>query len=475
MSRPTDWEEVFGFGDPTPGDPYSIRSVATSWSGLADDAEYAETKLNQLLGDEAISGWIGEAGSTFREKSYDLPGQLTKCKNSYRMASEAMSWWADKLDGHQYDADRALDDGRAAKHELDSANATLDDASGSGVLAYLKKYGDGDPPEGVDKPSDSAISSARNNLSSAQGAVHSAQSKLDAARKLAADAGDLREDDGKETADKIREASDAGIEERSWWEKAKDWVEEAWDILIEICKIVVLVLGIVALIIGGPLAWVVFAAAVLVLADTIMKYLNGECGLMDVLLAAVDCIPGTKGLTSLAKLGKLAKGAKGLMGAKGGLKALTVGLKDIKVAKAATKISGETEGVAKKVLTLKRKPTWTAAQNAEFDKKLAQLQNLAKQGKLQHVGATAMESRISGLRKIFLNSTGLTKAQAAGKDVDHIHDLQLGGKNFPGGLGDISNLQLLDLSVNRSVGAQIRNQLKNFNIGDIFDGIDVVP
>lgn len=327
MSRPTDWQEVFGFDDPTPGDPYEIKRVSTSWSDLSDDAEYAEGKLRQLLGDPAISGWIGEAGDAFREKSFDLPGQLEKCKNSYALASSAMATWSSDLDGHQTDADNALADGREAKKELDSANATLDSASGSNILDYLDKYGSGEPPEGVDKPTPEQISNARHNLSSAQGAVSSAQGKLDAARKLASDAGSLREDDGKKCADKIREASDAGIEERSWWEKVKDAVAEAWDVLVEICKIVVLVLGIVALILGGPLAWVVLAAALVVLADTLIKYAKGEASLLDVALAALDCIPGAKGLTSVAKLAKMAKAGKSAIAAKGTVAAVSAAIK----------------------------------------------------------------------------------------------------------------------------------------------------
>ena len=40
------------------------------------------------------------------------------------------------------------------------------------------------------------------------------------------------------------------------------------------------------------------------------------------------------------------------------------------------------------------------------------------------------------------------------QDVDHVKDLQLGGDNGS------SNLQGLDMSVNRSFGAQIQNQIK---------------
>jgi hypothetical protein len=128
------------------------------------------------------------------------------------------------------------------------------------------------------------------------------------------DAKGLREADGRTAAGKIGEASDAGIPERSRWEKFKDWAAQAWDVIVTIAKVVVAVLGVVALIIGGPIAWVVFAAALVVLADTIMKYLQGKASLWDVAFAALSCIPGTKGLTTLAEL-KTAFAAGGLLGA----------------------------------------------------------------------------------------------------------------------------------------------------------------
>ncbi|MFC9686249.1 DUF6531 domain-containing protein [Streptomyces sp. NPDC056948] len=88
------------------------------------------------------------------------------------------------------------------------------------------------------------------------------------------------------------------------------------------CKVVVAVVGIVAMIIGGPiLGAIVLIAAAVVLADTLYKYSKGQASLWDVGLAALDCIPGMKGLTTL---GKLAKGAKAL--GKGGLKAMAKGL-----------------------------------------------------------------------------------------------------------------------------------------------------
>jgi len=363
VTRPSDWDSVFGISDPTPGDPWSIRRMQRSWSDLADDAEAAESKLRQLLGDAAISGWIGEGGDAFRQKTYDLPGQLGKCHNSYRLAADALSTWATRLETHQADADRALVQGRAAKADLDAASASVTSASGSDVLAFLERYADTQPPASVQVPSDQQIRDARARLSSAQGAQHGAQSRLDAARQLALDAGSLREEDGRTAARQIREASDAGIPERSRWEKFKDWAADAWDIIVEICKIVVLVLGVVALIIGGPLAWVVFAAALLVLADTIMKYLKGEASLWDVALAALSCIPCTKGLTTLSELsaafrsgGMLGAGAHLLSAGKTALAEMAQGLRAL-AARGAEGYSG---------LVMRMRVTFHSLRGGEF-------------------------------------------------------------------------------------------------------------
>ncbi|WP_310962035.1 hypothetical protein [Nocardioides terrisoli] len=322
MVRPSDWQVVFGFGDPTPGDPYSIRAVARRWSGIAESAGYAETRLRGLLGDEAFASWIGKAGEKFRSRSSDLPDQLRKTKDSYHDASGALSWWAGQLESHQGTADRALVQGRAARADLLSAQQQLSSASGSvssashaGALSFH-----GDLSSDL-APTPQQISAARGRLASAQaaeshaqGLVNDAQSRLDAARRLAVEAGHLRESDGRTAAQRLHDAADAGIKPRSFWDKVGDAIADSWHVVVAIAKVVVAVLGVVALIIGGPIAWIVFAAALIVLADTLMKYANGQASLFDVGLALLGCIPGTKGLTTLSELSTAFK-AGGMLGA----------------------------------------------------------------------------------------------------------------------------------------------------------------
>ena len=320
MTRPTDWESVFGFDDPTPGDPWASTTASRAWRDIATESHEAETTLRRLLGDHAVAAWIGRSGDSFRSHSTHLPDQLHKAYVSYDAASSALSWWSSRLSQHQHDADRALADGRAAKADLAAAQDQL-----SSAQAHVTATGrdssltySGDPAHA---PTPEAIQAALGRYHAAQeaarhagSAVGDAQSRLDAARRLAEQAGQLRREDGRTTAHRINEAADAGIKPRSWWQKAKEAIAKAWHVLVEIAKVVVLVLGVIALIVGGPLAWVVFAAALIVLADTLIKKMQGKASWGDVFLAALACIPGTKGLTSITAI-REAFAAGGMLGA----------------------------------------------------------------------------------------------------------------------------------------------------------------
>ncbi|MCZ4512346.1 DUF6531 domain-containing protein, partial [Streptomyces sp. ActVer] len=131
-----------------------------------------------------------------------------------------------------------------------------------------------------------------------------------------------REDAAGDAKRKLDEASDAGIQNRKWYEEVGDWFVDNWDTIVAVSKVVVAVLGIIAMIIGGPiLGAIVLIAALVVLADTLNKYMKGQASLLDVAFAALDCIPGMKGLTTL---GGLAKGLRtaGKLGLKGMAKGL---------------------------------------------------------------------------------------------------------------------------------------------------------
>ena len=104
---------------------------------------------------------------------------------------------------------------------------------------------------------------------------------------------------------------------------------------------------------------------------------------------------------------------------------------------------------------LKYKDGWTTAQKAEADAKVKALTE-TNTLKTQPVrSGTSASSRY----KSAYSATSVPR----GYDVDHTIDLQLGGAD------DILNMNPLDLSVNRSLGVQIKNAIKDYDIGTIFD------
>ena len=310
MTRPTDWWVLDLSRDPTPGDPYDIRSLARSVQSVAEDAEQASRDVRALAGDGAVLSWIGLAGDVFRGALDDFPGQLDKLADSYAQCSSALSVFAGELDGAQDQADRALVQGRAARADLESLQGQLAAARGAASSAGSTADALSRPPAaGAPPPDPDQVRAATRNaqaanarVSALSGSLGDAQDRLDAAKRLARQAEDLRNDAGDRAKSRLHDASDAGIEPNSWWEDFKSTAAKVWDVTITVAKIAVAVLGIVVLIIGGPLAWVVVGLSVLILADALMKVASGEGSWLDVAVAALGLIPGTKGLTSLGAL-----------------------------------------------------------------------------------------------------------------------------------------------------------------------------
>lgn len=105
-------------------------------------------------------------------------------------------------------------------------------------------------------------------------------------------------------------------------------------------------------------------------------------------------------------------------------------------------------------IELKYKDDWTAAQRAEADAKVKALSEAYTVKTSVNRSGTSASARY---KSVYGNAS-----VPSGYDVDHIIDLQLGGTD------DILNLKPLDMSVNRSLGAQIQNAIKNYPDGTVF-------
>ncbi|MGY4982890.1 DUF6531 domain-containing protein [Streptomyces sp. 900105755] len=333
--RPADWHPLDLDKDPTPGDPQRVRTLAGQLHAFADDVSDALRLVKGMAGEDTLLQWAGKSAEVFKEQFKDVPKNLKKLRKSYELCGDALADYWPKLERAQALADKALAKAKEAQSDLSSAKSRLSSADSWVTRATKEADKYKDDPTGsksdADKPDEGKVRAATRDVQSAKSAhtkaqsdVTTAQSALDAAKKMAEDARKMRDDAAGEAKRKIDEASDAGIPNRHWWQDVGHWFEDNWDTIVTVCKVVVAVVGIIAMIIGGPiLGAIVLVAALVVLADTLYKYSKGQASLWDVAFAALDCIPGGKGITSL---GKLAKGVKEMKFLKGGLKAMAESL-----------------------------------------------------------------------------------------------------------------------------------------------------
>ena len=117
--------------------------------------------------------------------------------------------------------------------------------------------------------------------------------------------------------------------------------------------------------------------------------------------------------------------------------------------KAATAALGRGAAEAGPSLRLTYKPGWTAAQRAAADAKVAALNDA-------NLIVTPVRRATASAASRYRSAGGTVPP---GSDVDHIIDLQLGGADA------IFNMGPLDFSVNRSLGAQIANQIRDLPPG----------
>jgi hypothetical protein len=121
------------------------------------------------------------------------------------------------------------------------------------------------------------------------------------------------------------------------------------------------------------------------------------------------------------------------------------------------------------VIVLKRNTKHPAG---DFRKKIKALQGLGKRGKLKKTtqinrsGKAQADYRQKIQDKINLEPDPAKRKKMQDSfdtmDADHIHELQAGGLDIA------SNMWMLDSGVNRSVGAQIMNRIKDLPNGATF-------
>jgi len=108
-------------------------------------------------------------------------------------------------------------------------------------------------------------------------------------------------------------------------------------------------------------------------------------------------------------------------------------------------------------LSLTYKPGWSAAKRTEADVKVQILND----------GETVVTQSTRSGTSAASRYRSAGNQIPAGSDVDHAIDLQLGGSDT------VSNMWPLNSSVNRSLGAQIQQQIKNIPPGTVINKVTI--
>ncbi|MFG1610038.1 hypothetical protein [Actinoplanes sp. NPDC049265] len=133
MARPGDWSALKLSGDPTPGDPDILLSVADYMDAMATNAQTADTGLGQVLKTSGEGAFVGKTADWLREQvTNEMQGFIAGVKQAFSATGPAIRTYVTALREAQSKADAALnqaagaDENRLATLKADAEAAGSD-------------------------------------------------------------------------------------------------------------------------------------------------------------------------------------------------------------------------------------------------------------------------------------------------------------------------------------------------------------
>ena len=295
-----DWGVLRLAADPAPGDPAGVRDLARRFFDEADLASRATARLRSVASSGDRLRLVGDYAASYHEALAELPGELAKIERSYRRCGEALSAFSTSLDSARSAATTALRRGQDADLRSEVARSQV-----RTLLPPDRYLPLGSPAALHDATVDAATvgldPGLRQQIRTVVQRVRYAEADRDAARRLALQAAQLRGEAEDRAAGEIG-ASSEGIRNKSWLRKAWDVATtpfRSWDGFVDFCRDLGTVLSVAALFLTGPVGWAVVAAAivlaVVVAADTYVKFRQGRASGWDLAADLVAVIPGKPG------------------------------------------------------------------------------------------------------------------------------------------------------------------------------------
>lgn len=302
------WNDVGG--NPAPGDPGQIRTVANYFGELSVSARFARRQLAALQRGELQACWTGVAADAFADELDILPADLGKLERSLDHASSTIHRWATTVDHAQSEAERRLREHDSADRELRTARyerdrereAALADAANDPVGAI------GDVLSGNNRlaPHDRRVDDAYDRVRRVRDSIDQLRDDVDATART--------------VARLLEEASRLGIRNKDFFEKFGDFLEDLRQTLIVILRVldefidlIAPFLGLALIIAGILTANPAFALAGLALATADFGVTAGRALLGDDTVTAKDLIDDAidVGLAALGVATAYASAAKG--------------------------------------------------------------------------------------------------------------------------------------------------------------------
>ncbi|WP_131770726.1 DUF6531 domain-containing protein, partial [Candidatus Protofrankia californiensis] len=333
----SDWGVLELDGDPTPGDPDAVRTMAARLRERAELAQSNTTRLRAIAGGGGDLRMTGDYAARFTEALVELPDELAKLARAYRGCGEALFTYSTGLAEAKTRAGGALRQGVDAEGRYQAALRE--------VRALL-------PPDRElllwprAELSDASIGSAtagwdaHDLAGQVRAAAHrgqAANADRARARRLAQDAAELRGEVARTCARDIEQAlSGSGIKNKPWYEKVWNAVSapfRSWDGFVDLCRNVALVAGVVAMFISGPIGLALVAIALVAgavaFSDTLARYARGQASLGQLGLDVLGLVPGGRGVVSVARLGRSAAGLAREVAHGQGVKLVGAGLRTL--------------------------------------------------------------------------------------------------------------------------------------------------
>lgn len=97
MARPTDWWILFLDKDPVPQDPDNLHLWSTLYHDFADQIDLVRGGTVGLMGDPAVTGWLGRSGQAFLDAMTPYPSMLSTATAAYREIGDAWETFGSRV------------------------------------------------------------------------------------------------------------------------------------------------------------------------------------------------------------------------------------------------------------------------------------------------------------------------------------------------------------------------------------------